>query len=226
MRQIVSEKKLLSVTIKGFIMGYAEEMRRLVDYVTEDGEIIELTPNRDNEKIYYQELEVLSNYKRIAIRYPGYKTKSNRSDYCVYLVDEYGEHPISHVEIMNDLYQKTTPQNYELMKQFVEAVALYGKDIRIPEFLYEAEADGFTFEELTSLMFYISIQEDINYPMPRYMGRTMCYFRYLEAVYCKVNSHHLMEDAIEKATRRYGPPAPNWNDVGNLYNNVARIRNE
>lgn len=207
-------------------MGYTDEQQRIFDYVTEDGMIIELTPNKDNEKIYYKELEILSNYKRIAIRYPGYKTKRDKSDYCVYLVDECDEYPISHVEIMWDLYAKTNPQNYELMKEYIETVALYGKGIEIPDCLCQMHANGFTFEELTSLMFYIAIQEDINYPMPRYMGRTMCYFRYLEAVYCKVNHHHTLEEAIEKATRRNGPPAPNWCDVGKLYSVVSRIRYE
>lgn len=207
-------------------MGYVSEMHRIIDYVTEDGTIIKLTPNRDNEKAFYQELEVLSNNKKIAIRYPGYKTKKDRSDYCVYLVDGGREYPISHVDIMYDLYEKTTYKNYELMKQFIEDVAIYGKDIQIPECLYETEINGFTIEELSTLMFYISIQEDINYPMPRYMGRTMCYFRYLEAVYCKVYNQHTLEEAIEKAARRYGPPAPNWNDVGDLYDRVAKIRNK
>lgn len=193
-------------------MGYTDEQQRIFDYVTKDRTIIELTPDKDNVKIYYQELEVLSNYKRIAIRYPGYKTKRDKSDYCVYLVDEYGEHPVSHVEIMRDLYEKTNMHNYESMKKYIESVAVYGKEIEIPECLHEMHTKGFTFEELTSLMFYISIQEDINYPMPQYMGRTMCYFRYLEAIYCKVYHRHSLEEAIEKATRRKGPPAPNWND--------------
>lgn len=205
-------------------MGYIDEQQRILDYVTENGMIIELTPDKDNEKIYYQELQVLSNYKKIAIRYPGYKTKINKSDYCVYLVDEHGEHPISHVDIMQDLYEKTNIQNYELMKKYIEDVATDGKDIEIPYGLRQMHTNGFTFEELTLLMFYIAIQEDINYPMPRYMGRTMCYFRYLEAVYCKVNHSHSLEEAIEKATRRNGPPAPNWDDVGNLYIVVSRIR--
>lgn len=206
-------------------MGYTNEKQRILDYVTKDGTIIELTPDKENEKKYYQELEILSNYKKIAIRYPGYKTKRDKSDYCVYLVDKCGEHPISHVDIMRDLHAKTNAQNYESMKKYIEAVAIHGKGIEIPDCLCQMNENGFTFEELTSLMFYIAIQEDINYPMPRYMGRTMCYFRYLEAVYCKVNSHHSLDEAIEKATRRYGPPAPNWNDVGNLYSVVSSIRN-
>ena len=44
-------------------MGYIDEQQRIWGYVTKDGTIIELTPNKDNQKKYYKELEVLSNYK-------------------------------------------------------------------------------------------------------------------------------------------------------------------
>lgn len=93
-------------------MGYNEEKQRVVDYVTCDGNIIELTRSRDNLKSYYQVLETYNDYMQLAIRYPGYKTTKTKCDYCVYLVDEEGEHPISHVEIMNDLYNKTTAYNF------------------------------------------------------------------------------------------------------------------
>lgn len=207
-------------------MGYTDEKNRILDCVTEAGAIIVLTPNKDNVKKYYQELEMLSNSKKIAIRFPGYKTRPGKSDYCVYLVDEYEEKPISHVEIMQDLYDKTTLSNYPYMKRYIEDVARYGKDIDVPACLYSIGAGVFSFEELTNLMFYIALQEDINYPMPRYLGRTMCYFRYLEAIFCKVNQRYLLEEAISKATQRGGPPASNWRNVGDLYDVVSRIRYE
>ena len=69
---------------------------------TENGKIIELTPNKDNLKKYYQELVAYSDVLKLAIRYPGYKTSKRRYDYCVYFIDESGEYPISHVEVMRD----------------------------------------------------------------------------------------------------------------------------
>ena len=72
-------------------------------------------------------------------------------------------------------------------------------------------------------MFYIAIQEDINYPGERFQGRKMCFYRYLEALYCKVHSNHLIEEAIDKAVA-YGYIPRNWNDVGELYNIVSRIK--
>ena len=174
-------------------MGYSDEKQRIIDYVTNDGMIIELTPNKDNEKAYYQELEIYADMTKLGIRYPGYKTTQTKCDYCVCLVDRRGEHPISHVEIMNDLYDKTTMQNFEHMKKYVEDIARIGRNVEIENSLEPTFDRGFSFEQLTDLMFYIAIQEDINYPERYYQGRKMCFYRYLEAIYCKIYSNHSLK---------------------------------
>ena len=204
-------------------MSYTDERERISNYMKNNGNNIKLMPDRSNEKQYYKELEKFDNDKKIAIRYPGYKTTSTKCDYCVYLVDENGEHPISHVEIMQDLYNKTTLQNYEYMKKYIEGVAQCGKDIDISDLQVTSDDNGFSIEELTFLMFYIAIQEDINYPEQRYEGRKMCFYRYLEAVYCKVYSNHRIDEAINRATTK-GYIPKKWNDVGDLYDVVSRIR--
>lgn len=122
---------------------------------------------------------------------------------------------------MQDLYEKTTRDNYEDMRRYIESVAVYGTGSVISASLHSASSIGFPFEELTSLMFYIAIQEDINYPDAHYQGRKMCFYRYLEAVYCKVHGNHELHEAIEKAVARYIPK--NWRDVGDLYEVVSGI---
>ncbi|MCM1186743.1 MAG: hypothetical protein NC251_09490 [Lachnoclostridium sp.] len=204
-------------------MGYFDEMQKIKDYITNEGEIIELTPNRDNVKAYYQELETYDDMTKLAIRYPGYKTTGKKCDYCVYLVDENGEHPISHIEIMHDLYDKTTMHNYQYMKQYIEDVATIGRDVNMHKSLNPAFEQGFSFEVLTDLMFYIAIQEDINYPTERFQGRKMCFYRYLEAIYCKVHTNHQFEEAVDKATVQ-GYIPKNWCDVGDLYDVVSKIQ--
>lgn len=204
-------------------MGYSDEKQRIINYITDGGVIIELTPSRDNEKAHYQELETYADMTKLAIRYPGYKTTQTKCDYCVYLIDGRGEHPISHVEIMWDLYDKTTKCNFEYMKRYLEDVAKIGRNVKIEHSLESAFDKGFSFEQLTDLMFYIAIQEDINYPEARYQGRKMCFYRYLEAIYCKVYANHRIEEAIKKAVARGHIPA-NWHDVGDLYGVVSGIQ--
>ena len=207
----------------GTIVGYSDEKQRIINYVTDNGKIIELTPERNNEKAYYQELETYADMTKLAIRFPGYKTTKTKCDYCVCLVDKNGEHSISHVEIVNDLYNKTTKCNFEYMKKYVESVAKTGRNIKIEHGLEGAFDNGFSFEQLTDLMFFIAIQEDINYPEVRYQGRIMCFYRYLEAIYCKAYDNHTIEEAIEKALARRRIP-PNWQDVGDLYDVVSKIQ--
>lgn len=205
-------------------MGYSDEKRRIIDYVTKDGRIIELTPDNGNLKSYYQILVAYEDSTQLAIRYPGYKTTSSKCDFCVYLVDNNGEKSISHVEIMNDLYNKTTMRNYQYMKRYIEDVATIGRNANIPISLYyEYGNNGFSFEKLTDLMFYIALQEDINYPEVRFQGRKMCFYRYLEAVYCKVHTNHRIEEAVDKAVA-HGYIPQNWNDVGDLYDTVLQIK--
>lgn len=203
-------------------MGYQEEKQRIIGYVTNNGRIITLKPDKSNLKQYCRELETFSDGKKIIIKYPGYKTTESKCDYCVFLVEEDKAHPVSHVEIMQDLYDKTTLQNYKLMKQYIEAAARDGKDIPIPDSLQNSCRGVFSFEELTALMFYIAIQEDINYPEKHYQGRKMCFCRYLEAVYCKVYTNHKLGEALDRAVARYIPK--NWNDAGDLYDVVSRIQ--
>ena len=204
-------------------MGYFQERRRIVDCVTRDGKIIELTPDNGNLKSNSQILEVYGDASQLVIKYPGYKTTQNKCDYCVYLVDGTVEHPVSHADIMYDLYDKTTMENYSQMKKYVETVARDGRNVDIPESLYRKIEHGFSFEKLTDLMVYIAIQEDINYPDERFQGRKMCFYRYLEAIYCKVNNNHKISEAVKKAEARGYRPS-NWNDVGELYNAVSRIQ--
>lgn len=204
-------------------MGYTEEKKTIIDYITHDGKIIELERDNSNLKAYCKILVNYMNNKKIIIRFPGYKTNKQHSDYCVCLDDGYEEHPISHIEIMNDLYNKTNYNNYDLMKKYIEDVAVNGREIEFETYQDIDFNIGFNFNELTDLMFYIAIQEDINYPDTRYQGRKMCFYRYLEAIYCKISYSHKLDEVIERATaKKYIPPK--WQDVGDLYSIVSNIQ--
>ena len=206
-------------------MGYEEEKRKVIDYVTQEGKIIQLKPNKQNLQENRRILKRFNDYRSLAIRFPGYKTTKYKCDYCVYLIDSEKEKAISHTEIMQDLYDKTTVRNYLQIKKYVEEVAEIGIDIDAKKYRY-SDIDfsiGFSFEELTQLMFYIAIQEDINYPEARYQGRKMCFYRYLEAIYCKVHYNHSIEQAKERAKNNGYVPRL-WTDVGNLYENISNIK--
>lgn len=204
-------------------MSYTEEKKRINSLIAVDGKIIQLNEEHSNAKQHYYDLKRFDNNRRLRIRYPGYKTQKDKCDYCVYLVDDGKECAISHEEIMKDLYNKTTRENYSNIKKYIEDVAIVGEE-NISEISYSGIDFnlGFTFDELTNLMFYIGIQEDINYPKKHLEGRKMCFYRYIEAIYCKIHTNHSLADAIKRANVNYKPSK--WDDVGNLYNNISNIR--
>jgi len=204
-------------------MGYTEEKQKIISYVTHRGHIIGLNYDKSNVKQYSRLLAVYPDSKKLIIRYPGYKTTSTKCDYCVCLVDEGNERAVSHAEIMQDLYNKTTPSNYPDMKAYIEAVARIGREAKTASFMVPIFPQSFSYAQLTDLMFYVAIQEDINYPDYRYQGRKMCFFRYLEAIYCKINNQHSLQEAISRA-ETHGKIPPMWTNVGDLYDNVDALR--
>lgn len=70
-----------------------------------------------------------------------------------------------------------------------------------------------TFEELFSSIFWIVIQEDINYPERRHQGRKMPFSRYLEALHCfESENNHTLNEVISRALVE-GCPPKDWNDM-------------
>ncbi|MBD2426505.1 hypothetical protein [Phormidium sp. FACHB-1136] len=70
------------------------------------------------------------------------------------------------------------------------------------------------FDELFNSIFWIVLQEDINYPMPRFQGRKMPFARYLEALHCfQDNKHkHKLGEVMKRALVE-GRPPQDWSDM-------------
>lgn len=82
-------------------------------------------------------------------------------------------------------------------------------------FNQSANSWNYSFEELKYLISYIVLQEDINYPMPRYNGRRMSFYRYIEALICTFPNDYTLENVIERTLSHSIPPL--WNIGGNIY---------
>ena len=83
---------------------------------------------------------------------------------------------------------------------------------------------NFSLEDLTNLISWISLQEDINYPMSigHYQGRMMPFYRYVESIYCAIAkrpSIHNIEKVIERALIHKQPnlwPSINYDEISQL----------
>jgi len=67
-----------------------------------------------------------------------------------------------------------------------------------------------TFEELFESILWISLQEDINYPMPKFEGRRMPISRYLETLWTFQTNNHDLEEVIKRALSHTRPTV--WAD--------------
>ena len=68
-----------------------------------------------------------------------------------------------------------------------------------------------TLEELFLSIKWIALQEDINYPMPRFEGRKMPFARYVETIFITQNNTHSLEEVIER-TLSHKRPSP-WKEI-------------
>ena len=76
-----------------------------------------------------------------------------------------------------------------------------------------------TIEELLKSIKWIVIQEDINYPMPKYEGRKMSFARYAEAVFVTQNDTHTLEEVIKRTLSHTRPQR--WREMN--YDFLAKI---
>ena len=71
---------------------------------------------------------------------------------------------------------------------------------------------------LINLIFWMTLQDEINYPQPRKSGRKMPFCRYFEAIYCaNFQANFSINNVIVRCNNRGYIP--------NLYNNLINLVN-
>lgn len=84
---------------------------------------------------------------------------------------------------------------------------------------------NFSFSDLSTLIPWISLQEDINYPMSigHYQGRMMPFYRYIEAVFCGISkdrNSYSLDKVIERALVHYQPEL--WHSID--YSKITQLK--
>jgi hypothetical protein len=90
-------------------------------------------------------------------------------------------------------------------------------------YLIDSNRDfNFSIKELVELMSWITLQEDINYPMEKgFQGRRMPYYRYIEAVYCGKHNERNLSEVVERALAHNRPTL--WSEID--YSAITRLGN-
>ena len=123
----------------------------------------------------------------------------------------------NHQELLN---HKFSPPDESLIN-FVDEV----HQNQNKKFQREGNKDwNYSMIELAHVIMWIVLQEDINYPMPKYEGRRMPFYRYLEAIYCAKNpkdTRHTLKAVIERALSHSRPPL--WYKCNIHYNLIRNL---
>lgn len=115
--------------------------------------------------------------------------------------------------ILIDLYTNGTSRKTIEVKSDYEPSLIYNDLIseadethRRLSKTYNKDGNRFelTFEELFHSIMWISLQEDLNYPMPRFEGRRMSFSRYLECIW-QLDSRNTLSEVIERALSHSRP---------------------
>jgi hypothetical protein len=125
----------------------------------------------------------------LVIKYPGYKKNGD------YRLSENGKAP-KHEDIVTEIFSFTTDENFNGVTNFLDDVYANG--------LYAvSEVFSKSFKEK---IFWITLQEEINYPQPQYAGRRLSFQRFYEAALAKKGICSLQE-VIER-TNNFGKQKP------------------
>jgi len=182
---------------------------------------------------------------KISISFPGYKARIKGTnaiyDYRVDITKNNKTTPLSHANIIIDIYNKIVNGNFNinkmseiLLKTFKEG-PVTSDDVNVKYdsiapsndlIKYAIDAHGIKSHnilgnsfDLTPTELFVSIkwivlQEDINYPISKgYEGRKMPLARYMETLHViKTGSEkHTLKEVIDRALAHYRPKQ--WNDM-------------
>lgn len=125
----------------------------------------------------------------LRIDYPGYKKLGD------YRLSINGIAP-KHTDVVAFIYNKTTPQNHNEIKIALEDLYINGLN-----------STNITFSQSEKeLIYWITLQEEINYPQPRYSGRKLPYQRFYEGSLAKLN--YLTLTDVNNRTNNHGGSRP------------------
>ncbi|MFM2338130.1 MAG: hypothetical protein RL115_1323 [Bacteroidota bacterium] len=129
----------------------------------------------------------------LEIYYPGFK---EHGDYKL-TKDGY---ILKHIDIVKEIHQHTTKENFEEVSIFLEDVYVNGLN---------ATAQ-FIDEEFKQKLYWRTLQEEINYPQPKRAGRKLSFMRYYEAALAAIDYVEI-EKVMERTNHRAQGRPPLFN---------------
>ncbi len=127
-------------------------------------------------------------HRGFEIKYPGRK---GLGDYALF----HNNHCPTHEEIVREIYQLTTAENFEDLVRALEDIHANG----------DSADTTFFSDSFKTLLFLITLQEECNYPPPS-NGRNLPFWRFYEAALAKLGVIDLRD--VVTRTNNHGKHAP------------------
>jgi len=137
-------------------------------------------------------------YSGFELKYPGYK---GGLDYALW---HNGVRP-KHEDVVKKIYDLTSEENFDEVVSALEDIHANG----------DSATTSFFSDEMKSLIFLVTLQEEVNYPPPA-NGKNLPFWRFYEAALAKVGEVTI-EEVVER-TNNHGKSAPR------PYPNIGRVK--
>ena len=143
----------------------------------------------------------------LSLRYPGKLKGNKKGDYCLYLND----YTPTHADIVNAIHHYCQLHGGDAaknMNDFIADIAENGLSgivaLDAPFSIGEREFEG---HETRVLLYWLVLQEDINYPKEHQMGVRMPLTRYTEAIISATEPDLLnLQTVLDNTNERSKPP--------------------
>ncbi|HDR4895648.1 hypothetical protein OCB14_15225 [Bacillus cereus] len=161
-----------------------------------------LTTNATNKRQYanryYPALETLPNLNLVLL-YPG--RINNHGDYRL----EFNSNALSHPEIVEAVHDCTSRGHGIIITNFLVDLYINGLNANSNfNININVKNHQLNLDEFKQLVYWIVLQEDINFPRPRYMGVRMPLIRYIEGAISALHPNLLSLDEVIRRTNNHG----------------------
>ena len=127
-------------------------------------------------------------YNGFELKYPGYK---GGLDYALW---HNGDRP-KHEDVVRQIFALTSQENFKDVVAALEDIHTNG----------DSATTSFFTDEVKSLIFLVTLQEEVNYPPPA-KGKTLPFCRFYEGALAKLGLIGL--DVVVERTNNHGKAAP------------------
>lgn len=193
----VVEKLSNGSSILIYFPGYKSAPNRYGGY-TYDYRVDLLLPREGNFQTTLSHVNIIVDICNKCLHAPSFKPK------LIKVLNDLYVHGTSGIDVNSFTVYNQAQVHDQLINEAQKTHSRLGKTYN-----KDGNKHALTFEELFHSIMWISLQEDLNYPMPRFEGRRMSFSRYLESIWQLDNSHNLAE-VIERALS-HSRPIP-WSD--------------